>query len=284
MKSMVGKLAAITMGPLMALALYGGFASAGSVQTCSVSSQDAFFYKSNLTIVKGKGVGNDTLIFTGRLVNEDPTVECFQGLDLTNGCSGANEKGDDFITGGAGNLSFVLNDNTACNLSPPANFFFFTLPSGFTKVNNDLATFSGTASGQINANPVTVTVNAKVWRVGSSSGSPNFNYTNATCGTFGFWIQVTNVDLQSIPSLVANPLTWSMNFGADVGGTQSYGCFPTIDATICSAGGVKGDGDDDDKGCPCASGGGGDNPLKGSGDDEGCGDDLHSPKASQHRN
>ena len=235
-------------------------------------------------------MGNDTLIFTGNLVNEDPTVECFQGLDLTNGCSGANEKGDDFIVGGAPNLSFVLNDNTACNLSPPANFFFFTLPSGFTKVNNGLAKFSGTASGQINANPVTVTVNAKVWRVGPSSGSPNFNYTDATCGTFAFWIQVTNLDLQSVPSLVANPLTWSVNFGADVDGTQSYGCFPTSHATICSAptktSGVKG-GSDDDSGCPCVKSGGGDSPLKGSGDDEGCGDDLHGgdgQDAPHHRN
>jgi len=135
MKSMVGKFAAIAMSPLMAL--YSGVARAQTCET-ALGSQDAVFYpNSTITIVKGSGVGHDTLTFTGNIVNEDPVIECFQGLDPTNGCSGANEQADDFITGvpssGALGTMFVLNDNTAYNLTPLRNGILFDIGS-FTKV------------------------------------------------------------------------------------------------------------------------------------------------------
>jgi hypothetical protein len=233
MKSMIGKLAAIAMGPLMALALYSGVARSVTITpTCAPSSQDAFFYKSQIKIIKGTGGKTDTLIFTGKLVNEDPTVECFQGLDPVNGCGGAVEAGDDFIEGGGGVLGFALNDSTACNLESPNNFFQFTMPAGFTKVNDNKATFSGPATAVDNKGINTsATVDATVWRDGPSKGAPNYNYTDGTCGTFRFQIQVTNINLQGIsPTLVSNPLTWNVNFG-----DNSFGCFPTTDAKICSA-------------------------------------------------
>ncbi len=252
MKSTIGKLAAITMGPLMALALYSGIAR--SQQKCAIqSSQDAFFYKSQITIIKGTGEKTDTLIFTGKLVNEDPTVECFPGLDPTNGCSGATEAGDDFIESGAkiNILGFALNDNVACNLAPPNNFFQFTIPTGFTKVNDNMATYSGPATAVDNKSINTsATVDATVWRVGPSNGAPNYNYTDGTCGTFRFRIQVTDIDLQDIsPTLVSNPLTWNVNFG-----DNSFGCFPTSDAKICSASSTKSGKPLDSTGGGCSSG------------------------------
>ena len=180
MKSMISKLAAITMGPLTALALYGGVAR--SAPSCSTANQDAFFYASHLKIIKGTtppvdGTAQtdgattlDAFTFLGNLVNEDPTAECFNGLDPVNGCGGADEKADDFIVGGS-SATFVLNNATACNINAvPPNYFFFTVPS-FKKVDNSYAFFKGSVVASLDGSPATVNVYVQVWRVGAQSSS-----------------------------------------------------------------------------------------------------------------
>jgi hypothetical protein len=231
MKSRVRKLAAITMGPLVALALYGGIARSTTPACVTAANQDAFFYAAQIKIVKGKTPGTDAFTFLGNLINEDPTQECFQGLDPVNGCGGADEKGDDFILGGEP-VGFILNDAALCNLNAsPAHNFSIVLPNGFTKLNNSYASFKGSAMGSFDGGtPAPYTVNAQVWRVGAST-PPNFNYTGDTCGNFRFAIQVLGLDLKG-HGLAMNPLTFNMNFGST--GSQSFGCFQTNSAQICS--------------------------------------------------
>lgn len=229
MHSMIGKFAIATMGPLMALTLYSGIARSQSV--CAPANQDSFFYASRLKIVTGATTGTDAFTFLGNLVNEDPVVECFQGLDPVNGCAGADEKGDDFIEGGQP-VTFVLNNASVCNVLAN-NFFFFTVPK-LKKVDNSYAFFKGSVIGSLDGSPATVKVNAQVWRVGAQT-PPEFNYTDGTCGNFRFAIQVLGLDLQG-HNLAANPLTFNVNFGNEVTspGAQSFGCFPTTHAQICS--------------------------------------------------
>ena len=230
MKSMITKLAAITMGPLVALALFGG--TARSVTSCGTTFEDAFFYASHLKVIKGTTPGTDAFTFLGNLVNEDPTAECFYGLDPVNGCNSDDEKGDDFVLGGQP-ATFVLNNNAVCNTSDtPSNYFFFSIT--FKKLNNTYAYFKGNVQGSLDGTPVTVNVNAQVWRVGNPT-PPNYNYSDDTCGNFRFAIQVLGVDLQG-HDLAANPLTFVVNFGNEVTnpGTQSFGCFQTRHAQICT--------------------------------------------------
>jgi hypothetical protein len=231
MKSRITKLAAITMGPLVALALYGGIARSAS--NCVPANQDAFFYAAHLKIVKGATTGTDAFTFLGNLVNEDPTAECFSGLDPVNGCGGVDEQTDDFVIGGEP-VTFVLNNAASCNLNAsPPNYFIFTVPK-FEKVNNTYAFFKGSVVGSLDGSPATVKVNAQVWRVGAQT-PPNYNYTDDTCGNFRFAIQVLGLDLQG-HSLAANPLTLNVLFGDEVTvpGVQSFGCFQTNSAQICT--------------------------------------------------